>query len=205
MRMAWLPPAKPESCARWRSSVLISKEHYACSVALRSERSEALTFTFRILGPRDHPMRIDAHQHFWMYDSEEYEWIDDSMRAIRRDFLPTDLAPELARNGFAGSVAVQARQTLQETRWLLSLADQNPKIVGVVGWVDLCSPDVTSQLKEFSINPKFVGVRHVVQSEPDDRFLMRQDFMRGIAALEEFDLAYDVLIYEKHLSVAAEF
>ncbi len=150
-------------------------------------------------------MRIDAHQHFWMYDSEEYRWIDDSMRAIRRDFLPTDLAPELAQNGFAGSVAVQARQTLQETRWLLSLADQNPKIVGVVGWVDLCSPDVTSQLKEFSINPKFVGVRHVVQSEPDDRFLMRQDFMRGIAALEEFDLAYDILIYEKHLSVAAEF
>lgn len=150
-------------------------------------------------------MRIDAHQHFWIYTPKEYEWIDDSMQAIRRNFLPEDLAPELLQNGFAGSVAVQARQTLEETRQLLSLADQTPKILGVVGWVDLRAPQLRLQLSEFSAYPKFVGVRHIVQSEPDERFLLREDFMRGVAALEEFDLAYDILIYTQHLPVAAEF
>jgi len=150
-------------------------------------------------------MRIDAHQHFWVYSPDEYGWIDESMQAIRRDFLPEDLAPELQQNGFAGSVAVQARQTLEETQHLLSLADKNPRVLGVVGWVDLCSHEVRSQLSELSNHPKLLGVRHIVQSEPDERFLLREDFMRGIAALEEFDLAYDILIYTQHLPVAAEF
>ena len=150
-------------------------------------------------------MHIDAHQHFWVYDSREYEWIDDSMAALRRDFLPHDLKPELDQAGFQGSVAVQARQTIEETRWLLQLAASSPFILGVVGWVDLQSPDVRSQLREFSQNPKLVGVRHVVQGEPDERFMLRPEFLRGIAALEEFDLAYDILIYTKHLKVAAEF
>ena len=150
-------------------------------------------------------MGIDAHQHFWVYNPTEYEWIDESMAAIRRDFLPEDLEPELTGNEFDGSVAVQTRQTVEETRWLLELADRSSKILGVVGWVDLRSPDVRSQLSVFVRNPKFVGIRHIVQSEPDDRFLLRQDFLRGIALLEEFDLAYDILIYAQHLPVAAEF
>jgi L-fuconolactonase len=150
-------------------------------------------------------MRVDAHQHFWKYNPAEYEWIDESMSAIRRDFLPEDLEPELERNQFQGSVAVQTRQTLEETRWLLELADRSSKILGVVGWIDLRSPDMRSQLSEFTRNPKLVGIRHIVQSEPDDRFLLRHDFLRGIASLEEFDLAYDILIYAKHLPVAAEF
>ncbi len=150
-------------------------------------------------------MRIDAHQHFWIYTPEGYGWIDDSMRVIRRNFLPEDLAKELEQNRFDGSVAVQARQTLEETRWLLSLADRSPRILGVVGWVDLRASNVSERLREFSENRKFVGVRHVVQSEPDERFLMREDFLRGIAALEEFELAYDILIYPQHLAVAAEF
>jgi L-fuconolactonase len=150
-------------------------------------------------------MRVDAHQHFWKYNPAEYEWIDDSMAAIRRDFLPEDLEPQLERNEFQGSIAVQTRQTLEETRWLLELADRSSKILGVVGWVDLCSPEMRSQLIEFTRNPKLVGIRHIVQSESDDRFLMRQDFLRGIALLKEFDLAYDILIYAKHLPVAAEF
>jgi L-fuconolactonase len=127
------------------------------------------------------------------------------MAALRRDFLPNHLKSELESNGFHGSVAVQARQTLEETRWLLELAESSPWILGVVGWVDLRSPDVRSQLKELARNPKLVGVRHIVQSEPDDRFLLQPDFLRGISALEEFDLAYDILIYTKHLPVAAEF
>ena len=150
-------------------------------------------------------MRVDAHQHFWKYNPVEYEWIDDSMAAIRRDFLPEDLAPELERNELQGSVAVQTRQTLEETRWLLELAARSSKILGVVGWVDLRSPDMRAQLSAFTRNPKLVGIRHIVQSEPDDRFLLRQDFLRAITLLEEFDLAYDILIYTKHLPVAAEF
>jgi L-fuconolactonase len=150
-------------------------------------------------------MHVDAHQHFWKYNPAEYEWIDDSMAAIRRDFLPEDLEPELERNDFQGSIAVQVRQTLEETRWLLELANRSSKILGVVGWVDLRSPDVRSQLSEFTRNPKLVGIRHIVQSEPDDHFLLRQDFLLGITSLEEFDLAYDILIYTKHLPVAAEF
>ena len=150
-------------------------------------------------------MHIDAHQHFWKYSAQEYDWIDESMGVIRRDFLPQDLEPELQRNDFYGSVAVQARQTLEETRWLLELAERSPRILGVVGWVDLCSPHARSQLREFSQNPKLVGVRHIVQAEPDERFLLREDFLRGISLLAEFDLAYDILIYPKHLSVAAEF
>jgi len=150
-------------------------------------------------------MRIDAHQHFWNYSPQEYGWIDESMSAIRRDFLPKDLVPELDRANFDGSVAVQTRQTLEETRWLLDLAERSERILGVVGWADLRSPGIRSQLATLATNPKLVGIRHIVQSEPDDRFLLRPEFMAGIAALEEFDLPYDILIYTKHLSVAAEF
>lgn len=150
-------------------------------------------------------MRIDAHQHFWIYDPREYGWIDDSMASLRRDFLPADLKPELERSGFDGAIVVQARQTLEETCWLLELAANAPYIQGVVGWVDLRSPQVRSQLEAFAGNPKLVGIRHIVQSESEDRFLLRPDFLRGITLLEEFDLAYDILIYPKHLAVAAEF
>jgi L-fuconolactonase len=150
-------------------------------------------------------MYIDAHQHFWIYNPADYDWIDDSMLALRRNFLPENLIPELDSSGFHGSVAVQARQTLEETRWLLELAERSASILGVVGWVDLRSRDIRSQLKVLAQNPKLVGVRHIVQSEPDDRFLLQTDFLRGIAALEEFNLTYDILIYTKHLPVAAEF
>jgi L-fuconolactonase len=149
-------------------------------------------------------MRIDAHQHFWRYSLEEYDWIDDSMASLRRDFLPSDLKPELDAAGFDACIAVQARQTLEETRWLLALADENPFIAGIVGWVDLRAESVRDQLAALS-NPKLVGVRHVVQAEPDDGFLLRPDFLSGIAALQEFDLTYDILIYPRHLPVAVEF
>lgn len=150
-------------------------------------------------------VRIDAHQHFWRYDPAEYGWIDDSMAALRRDFLPADLKPELDRAGVDACVAVQARQSLEETRWLLGLADSHPFITGVVGWVDLQADAVAAQIEEFSRHPKLVGLRHIVQSEPDDRFLLRPAFCRGISLLEDLNLAYDILIYPKHLAVAAEF
>jgi L-fuconolactonase len=149
--------------------------------------------------------RIDSHQHFWKYDAREYGWIDERMSVLKRDFLPADLEPQLREGGFDACVAVQARQSLDETAWLLDLADRNPFVAGVVGWVDLCSPDARTRLRRFAGHSKLVGVRHVVQGEPDDRFLLRSDFGRGIALLEEFGLAYDILIYPRHLPVAAEF
>jgi L-fuconolactonase len=149
-------------------------------------------------------MHIDAHQHFWQYNPREYSWIDEAMASIRRDFLPANLQPLLENNGFQGSVVVQVRQTLEETHWLLKLADANPYILGVVGWVDLCSPELRMQLKSFAQSAKLVGIRHIVQSEPDG-FLLKPDFLRGISVLEEFDLAYDILIYPKQLSTAVEF
>jgi len=150
-------------------------------------------------------MHIDAHQHFWIYDPRKYRWIDETMTPLRRDFLPADLRRELKREGFQGSVAVQARQSLQETRWLLELAAQSPFILGVVGWVELRSPQAGAHLKQLAQNPKLVGIRHIVQNEPDDRFLLQRDFLRGISLLAEFDLAYDILIYPRRLNAAAEF
>jgi L-fuconolactonase len=150
-------------------------------------------------------MRIDAHQHFWHYDPQEYAWIDDSMAALRRNFMPADAAREMAPLAFDACVAVQARQTLEETRWLLDLAAAHPVIAGVVGWVDLQANDAHTQLQQVASNPKLIGVRHIVQSEPDDQFLLRPAFCRGIALLESFGLTYDILVYARHLPVAAEF
>lgn len=149
-------------------------------------------------------MRIDSHQHFWKYRAAEYLWITPGS-PLERDFLPADLAPELQAQRFDGCIAVQARQTLGETRWLLELAKGASIIKGVVGWVDLRSPRLEEQLAEFSGRDKLVGVRHVVQDEPDDRFLLREDFRRGLALLHPFGLTYDLLVYPKQLPAAIEF
>jgi L-fuconolactonase len=151
------------------------------------------------------PRRIDAHQHFWHYEAADYPWIDEPLAALRRDFLPADLQPLLGPSGVDATVAVQACATLEETEWLLDLADAHPFIAGVVGWVDLQSPEVRSQLDRFAGRRKLKGIRHVVQSEPDPRFLMRPDFQRGVAMLQELGLAYDLLLHPRHLPVAAEF
>ena len=147
-------------------------------------------------------MRIDAHQHFWNYTPADYGWISDNMAPLRRNFLPQDLQPLLAAEGFDGSIAVQARQSLEETRWLLELAAHNEIVKGVVGWVDLRSPDLAAQLHQFAQNPKLVGVRHVVQDEPDDNFMLGAEFRRGIARLRDYDLAYDILVFPRQLPAA---
>ena len=148
-------------------------------------------------------MIIDSHQHFWKYDARQYPWIPKGS-PLQRDWLPADWQEEAQHVGVGGSIAVQARQTLEESRWLLQLADENPDIKGVVGWVDLRSENVGAQLAEFSRHPKFVGVRHVVQDEPDDDFMLRPDFLRGIGMLNEFKLTYDILIFPKQLPAAIE-
>ena len=150
-------------------------------------------------------MRLDAHQHYWKYSAEQYEWISEEMGALKRDFLPADLRPLLEREGFEGSIAVQARQDVEETEWLLHLAAENEFIKGVVGWVDLCAADVEADLERLtreSKQPKLVGVRHVLQGEPDDEFMLRADFKRGIGKLAEHGLTYDLLLYPRHLPVA---
>lgn len=149
-------------------------------------------------------MRIDAHQHVWRYSPAAYPWIGEGMHALRRDFLPEDLKPLLDAAGFDGSIAVQARQDLDETEWLLLLADQHPFIRGVVGWLDLCAEDAEVQLTDLAAHPKLRGVRHIVQDEPDDAFMLRPDFQRGIAALAAHDLTYDLLVYARQLPAAAE-
>jgi L-fuconolactonase len=149
-------------------------------------------------------LKIDAHQHFWRYSASEYGWIDDAMDALRRDFLPAELRREMSRVSIDACIAVQARQTLEETRWLLELADTNAFVAGVIGWIDLQADDAAEQLARFAGHPKFLGVRHIVQSEPDDRFMLRPAFCRGISLLAEHGLTYDILIYPRHLRAAAE-
>ena len=148
--------------------------------------------------------RMDAHQHFWRYSPVDHAWMTEAMGALKHDFLPAQLEPLLKGAGFDGCVAVQASQTLDETRWLLGLAAEYSFIRGVVGWVDLRSDALADELAEFAGNAKFVGVRHVVQDEPDDRFLMGAEFRRGIGKLADAGLVYDLLLFPKHLPVAAE-
>jgi L-fuconolactonase len=126
------------------------------------------------------------------------------MAALRRDFLPDDLAPLLAAAGFDGCIAVQAEQSLAESDWLLELAAGHGFIRGVVGWVDLRDPGCGELLRRCAENPLFRGVRHVAQDEPDDRFLLRDDFGRGLAELEPLGLTYDVLVYARQLPAAVE-
>jgi L-fuconolactonase len=149
-------------------------------------------------------MRIDAHQHFWRYHPETHAWISDAMSQLKRDFLPEDLQPLLAAARFDGCVAVQAQQDVAETEWLLELADQHAFIRGVVGWVNLRAPNVDETLRRLAAHPRLRGVRHVVQDEPDDRFMLWPEFMRGIAALAQFRLTYDLLVYPRQLPAAVE-
>lgn len=149
-------------------------------------------------------MNIDAHQHFWRYDPSRHDWITEEMRVLKRDYLPGDLAPELGRCGLDASIAVQADQSEEETLFLLELAEGNPAIAGVVGWVDLRSPGLARRLEHFARFEKLRGFRHVAQSEPDDRFLVREDFTRGIAMLRAFDLTYDLLVFPRQLPAAIE-
>lgn len=149
-------------------------------------------------------MRLDAHQHFWKYSAAAYGWITGEMDALKHDFLPNDLKPLLALEGFTGSIAVQACQDIQETAWLLELARQNDVIKGVVGWVDLCSAELPTQLDRFAIDRKLVGVRHILQGEPDDEFMLRPEFRRGIAQLAAYGFTYDLLLYPRHLPVAVK-
>ena len=149
-------------------------------------------------------MRIDSHQHFWHYDASRDTWITDAMAVLKRDFLPQHLAAELTATGIDASIVVQADQSENETMFLLDLAENNESIAGVVGWVDLLWPRVGERLEHFSQFPKLRGFRHIAQTEPDDRFLARADFVEGVTQLRTFGFTYDILIYPRQLPAAIE-
>lgn len=148
---------------------------------------------------------LDTHVHFWQFEPIRDAWIDDSMKILQRDFLATDLLPELNANGISGCVAVQADQSETETHFLLQLAENHDFVKKVVGWVDLRSLDVSERLGYFSQFEKLAGFRHIVQGEADVNFLLRKDFYRGIAALEQHGFTYDILVFPHQLGAVLEF
>jgi len=150
-------------------------------------------------------MIIDSHQHFWKYEPKKHSWIDDEMSVIRKDFLPANLKKIFAENNIDGCVAVQADQTLEETDFLLDLANENDFIKGVVGWADLRDQNIDVILERYHPHKKIKGWRHVVQGEADHNFLIRSDFLRGISFLEKYDYAYDILIFPHQLGATLEF
>jgi len=149
-------------------------------------------------------VRIDAHQHFWELGRFNTAWLDHPQLAkIRRNYGPDDLQPHLDACKIDRSVFVQTQHDLAENRWALALADRNSFIAGVVGWIDLASRDCERQLLEFRQNPKFVGVRHITQDEPDHSFIVRTEILNGLEVLEKHGVPFDLLFYVHHLEHAA--
>ncbi|HEY0797043.1 MAG TPA: amidohydrolase family protein [Acidisarcina sp.] len=142
---------------------------------------------------------IDAHHHLWRYTSKDYDWIDDSMATLQRDFLAADLAVAVKAAQVDTTIAVQARQTIEETLWLLDLAAAHSIISGVVGWVPLIDTGVSKSLEELTGRHNLRGVRHVLQAEPNE-YMLSPAFQRGIGLLNNFGLAYDLLIHERQLT-----
>ncbi|MCY3831364.1 MAG: amidohydrolase family protein [Chloroflexi bacterium] len=148
--------------------------------------------------------RIDSHQHFWHYNSEDYPWMAGERGALQVDYLPPDLQPLMAATGIQGTVAVQARQVVYETEYLLGLAEQYDFIRGVVGWLDIRGDDFEAQLEQYASHPRLSGIRHIVHDEADDRFMLGGNFLRGMAKLEGYGLTYDLLLYPRHLPIAID-
>lgn len=145
-------------------------------------------------------MIIDAHQHFWELGRFDTRWLEAPQhRAICRDYRPEHLKPLIDQAGVDRTIFVQTQHNVEENRWVLEFAKQNPWICGVVGWIDLASPHCEEQLLEFRSNPLFLGVRHITQDEPDDEFIVRPDVLRGLKSLEKHQVPFDLLFYVKHL------
>lgn len=142
---------------------------------------------------------IDAHHHLWCYKADQYPWMIEKMTALRRDFLLDDLLAEADKAGVGGSVVVQARQSVKETKWLSDIAVNSEFIRGVVGWAPLIDQEIASILEALAVLPKVKAMRHVPHDESDDFYILRPDFNCGVSLLKEFDLAYDLLIFQRHL------
>jgi L-fuconolactonase len=149
-------------------------------------------------------MRIDSHQHFWIYNPTDYVWMTDSMHVLQQDYLPGDLKPLLDEVGFDGSIAVQARQMERETAWLLELAAKNDFVQGVVGWVDFKSSELDVSLERFAAHPKLKGVRELIHDMPDVDYATSHTHTWAISKLEPLGLTYDLLLRPQHLAPALE-
>jgi len=147
---------------------------------------------------------IDAHQHFWKYNAEEFDWINDDMKVIRKDFLPVDLKPLLTENNIDGCIAVQTKQIEEENNFLLQLADENDFIKGIVGWVDLMGNDIEDRLNFWSHQKKIKGFRHILQGEENRSLMLEPSFKNGIGLLKKYDFTYDILIFPDQLKFALE-
>jgi L-fuconolactonase len=151
------------------------------------------------------PEFIDAHHHLWKYSPDQYPWMLEGMERIRKDFLIPQLQTVTQMAGVTGTIAVQARQTIEETKWLLKLAATTPLIRGIVGWVSLVEDKAEIYLSQFSQDRKLRAVRHVLHDEPNQFYMLREDFNRGISRLKDFGLVYDILIFERHIPQTIEF
>lgn len=147
---------------------------------------------------------IDAHQHFWKYNTTEFDWINNEMKIIRRDFLPNNLKPLLDENNIDGCVAVQTKQTEEENKFLLQLADENDFIKGIVGWLDLMADDIEKQLSYWYQYKKLKGFRHILQGEKNRALMLEPSFKNGISLLSKFNFTYDILIFPDQLGYALE-
>ena len=149
-------------------------------------------------------MIIDSHQHFWNFNSEKNTWITDEMNVLKKNFYPNDLITELKKNKVDGCISVQVEQTENETESLIRLSEKNNFIKGVIGWVDLKSPEIESVLNKFSKNKALKGIRHIVQSEKSG-FLLNPDFLNGVSKLNSYNLTYDILVYPNQLDEVIKF
>ena len=147
---------------------------------------------------------IDTHQHFWQLEKPfDYGWLDNpDLSAIRRNFLPPDLKSHLDATGISKSIFVQTQHDIEENRWVLGMAEEHEWLVGVVGWVDLAGESCEENLLEFKDHPKFVGIRHITQDEPDNDFIIRPEILRGLKVLEKHRVPFDLLFYVQHLKHA---
>ena len=150
-------------------------------------------------------MKIDSHHHFWKYDPVTYSWMNDSMGILKRDYQPEDLKEVIDSAKIDGVISVQADQSMRETEDLLKHASERSFILGVVGWFPLAEPELDGLLESYATNPLLKGVRHVVQDEADDQFILGDAFNKGIRRLKAYDLVYDILIYERQLGPSIEF
>lgn len=148
---------------------------------------------------------IDAHHHLWRYDPREYSWITPELTLLQKDFLPTDLADAMRGARVDASIVVQARQSVEETDWLLSIAEGSNDILGVVGWLPVADIDFPNLLRRYARRPLLKALRHVIQDEHDPAFILAENFNTGITLLRDTGLVYDILIYAHQLPQTIEF
>ncbi|MBM7572444.1 amidohydrolase family protein [Aquibacillus albus] len=149
-------------------------------------------------------MRIDAHQHYWKISRDDYGWITPEITTLYRDFLEEDLVNHLKDCGIDKTIVVQAAPTIEETEFILSLSERSESIIGVVGWIDIDNPSYKEQLETFRKNPKFIGIRVMIQDMPDENIILNSNYLEAFSYFEEIDLPVDLLVHSSQLSAVCE-